>query len=87
MTERGSGNDPTKLGRWTWVCIGGKDGCATVFVSAYRPCKNTEGLYTVWSQQERYFKEHEDIKVPDVHALFICDLCKFLGELWKMDIT
>ena len=35
----------------------------------------------MWSQQARYFKENEDIKVPDVHTLFIRDLCKFLGEL------
>ena len=35
----------------------------------------------MWSQQERYFKEQEDIEVPDVHALFTRDLCKFLGEL------
>ena len=52
MTTSGSGDDPTKLGRRTWVRIGGKDGIATVFVSAYRPCKNTSGLYTVWSQQD-----------------------------------
>ena len=39
MTERGSGGDPKKLGRWACVCIGGKDDIATVFVSAYRPCK------------------------------------------------
>ena len=50
-------------------------------MSAYQPCKNTSGLHIVWSQQERYFKENEDIQVPDVHALFIRDLCKFLGEL------
>ena len=35
MTTRGSGGDPTKQGRWTWVRIVGKDGIATVFVSAY----------------------------------------------------
>ena len=81
MTARGSGGDPTKLGRWTWVRIGGKDSIATVFISAYQPCKNTSGLHTVWSQQEHYFKEQEDIQVPGVYALFICDLCKFLGEL------
>ena len=61
--------------------IGGKDGIATVFVSVYRPRYNPDGLHTVWSQQARYFKENEDIKVPDVHTLFIRDLCKFLGEL------
>ena len=47
----------------------------------YRPCHNLDGLRTVWSQQARYFKDHEDIEQPDVHALFIRDLCKFLGDL------
>ena len=35
----------------------------------------------MWSQQARYSKEHEDIEMPDVHALFIRDLYKFFGEL------
>ena len=35
----------------------------------------------VWRQQARYFKENEDIRNQDVHALFIRDLCKFLGKL------
>ena len=53
-------SDPTKLGRWTWVRIEGKAGEATVFVSAYRPCKNTKGMSTVWNQQVRYFqREHK----------------------------
>ena len=81
LTAGGSGGDPTKLGSWTWVRIGGKDGIATVFVSAYHPYHNPDRLHTVWSQQARYLKEHESIKVLDVHALFIRDLCKFLGDL------
>ena len=83
MTERSSGNgsDPIKLGRWTWFCIGGKDNIATTFVSAYCPCKNVNGLNTVWNQQARYFKQEKDIEVPDVHALFIRYLCRFLGDL------
>ena len=77
----GVGGDPTKLGRWTWTKICGKGDITTVFVSAYRPCHNPDGLHTVWSQQARYFKDHEDIQEPDVQALFIRDLCKFLGDL------
>ena len=77
----GGGGDPTKLGRWTWTRIGGKDGITTVFVSAYRPCHNPNGLHTVWRQQAKYFKENEDIRNPDVHTLFIRDFCKFLGDL------
>ena len=46
----GVGGDPTKLGRWTWTKICGKDGITSVFVSAYRPCRNRAGLRTVWNQ-------------------------------------
>ena len=72
---------PTKLERWTWTRIGGTDNIATVFVSAYRPRYNPDGSHIVWRQQTRYFKENEDIRNQDVHALFIRDLYKFLGEL------
>ena len=65
----------------TWTRIGGKDGIATVFVSAYRLCHSPDGIHTVWRQQARYFKEHEDIRNPDVHPLFIRDLCKYLWDL------
>ena len=81
ITKDEVGGDPTKLGRWIWTRIGGKNGIVTVFVSAYRLYHNPDGLHTVWSQQARYFKKHEDIQKPDVHALFIRDLCKFLGDL------
>ena len=81
MTKDKVGGDPTKLGRWTLTRIGGKDGITTVFVSAYSPCHNPDGLHTIWCQRARYFKEHEDILKLDVHALFIRDLCKFLGDL------
>ena len=77
----GVGGDPTKLGRWTWTKICGKGGITSVFVSVYRSCCNPDGLHTVWSQQARYFKDHEDIQEPDVQALFTRDLCNFLGDL------
>ena len=83
MMERGSGGDSTKPGRWTWVCIGGKDVIPTVFVSTYHLWKNINGLNTECNQQARYFKQEEDIEVPDVHALFIRGLCKF-PEIFKM---
>ena len=81
MTQNGWGSDPTKLGRWTRTKIRGKNGIATVFVSAYRPCHSPKVLKTVWLQQARYFKREEDIDNPDVHALFTQDLVKCLGEL------
>ena len=36
----GIGKDPTKLGRWTWMRLFGRDQIHTRFVSAYRPCRN-----------------------------------------------
>ena len=81
MVQNGWGSDPTKLGRWSRTKIGGKDGIATVFVSAYRPCQSTRGLQTVWRQQARYFRREEDEENPDVQALFTRDLVKFLGDL------
>ena len=80
-TKDGVGGDPTKLGRWTWTKICGKGDITTVFVSVYRLCHNPDGLHTVWSQQVRYFKDHKNIQEPDVQALFIRDLCNFLGDL------
>ena len=80
-SQDGVSGDPTKLGRWTRTKISGNDGITTVFVSAYRLYHNPNGMYTVWSQQVRYFKDNEDICVPDVHALFIRDLYKLFGDL------
>ena len=65
------GSDPTKLGRWTWVRIEGKAGESTVFVSAYRPCKNTTGMDTVWNQHVRYYQDEKRIEKPDVHVLLL----------------
>ena len=73
------GSDPTKLGWWTWVRIEGKAGESTVFVSAYRPCRNTTGIDTVWSQHVRCYQQERTIQDPDVQAIFIEDLCSALG--------
>ena len=75
------GVDPTNLGHWTWVRIEGKAGESTVFVSAYRPCKSIKGISTVWNYHVRYYQDERRIKEPYVHALFIADLCKALGNL------
>ena len=52
-----------------------------VFLSAYHPCYNPDKLHTMWSQQTRYFNNHKELEVPDVHVLFIRNLYKFLGNL------
>ena len=56
------GVNPSKLGRWLWVRIRGKAGESTIFVSAYRPCKNTNGVDTVWKQHVRYYQDEREIK-------------------------
>ena len=48
-------------------------------MSAYRPFKNTKGMSTVWNQQVRYLQREHTIEVPDIHELFITDLCATLG--------
>ena len=55
-------------------------GKSTVFVSAYRPCKNITGMDTVWNQHVRYYQDEREIEEPDVHALFLVDLCKTLAD-------
>ena len=75
------GVDPSKLGQRTWVRLECKAGEATVFVSAYRPCKRITGMCTVWNQHVRYYQRERDIEEPNGHALFIADLCSALGDL------
>ena len=35
---------------------------------------------TVWNQHVRYYQDERDIEEPDVHALFLVDLCKTLSD-------
>ena len=75
------GGDPTKLGRWSYVRIHGRRGESTIFVSAYRPCKNTKDTGSVWMQHDRYYQQ-EGIENPDIHEEFITDLCYAIGR-WR----
>ena len=38
-------------------------------------------MSTVWNQHVRYYQSERDIDEPDVHPLFIADLCTALGDL------
>ena len=44
------GSDPTKLGRWSWIRMEGKQGHHLPVVAAYRPVVSI-GIGTVYSQQ------------------------------------
>ena len=45
--------DSQNLGRWLWLRIEGKDNVSTVFIPAYKPCKNTKGITSILNQQVR----------------------------------
>ena len=64
------GCDPTGLGRWTFVRFKGKHNTTICMISAYRPCRTTTCLGSVWNQQRRYFQDHMNNSDPDPRALF-----------------
>eukprot|EP00957_Ditylum_brightwellii_P209546 15362221-Ditylum_brightwellii.AAC.3 len=50
-----SGRDETDLGRWVYVCIGGREQRKLYAVVPYRPCKQSSpGNSTVTAEQKRF---------------------------------
>ena len=47
QTKNGNGMDKTGLGRWTWICIRGKEEIHTRYISKYKQCKNKKGPTSV----------------------------------------
>ena len=47
--------DSSRLGRWTWMRIQGRQGQATTVISAYRPCKNKQYRGTVHEQHQAHW--------------------------------
>ena len=45
-----SGSDAS-MGRWSWMILRGKHDVKTIVLTVYRPCKNSKGYNTVYSQQ------------------------------------
>ena len=74
------GVDDSGLGRWTWMRIQGKHGHFTRVLSAYRPCKSTATLGTVYRQQLTYWSSKGEFACP--LDLFDKHLEALLGE-WK----
>jgi hypothetical protein len=56
-----SGQDPEKLGRWTWMLLQGKRGIRIRVVSAYRPSNSNNGTDSVMIQHYRHFKENNRV--------------------------
>ena len=74
------GVDDSGLGRWTWMRTQGKHGHFTRVLSAYRPCKSTATLGTVYRQQLTYWSSKGEFACP--LDLFDKHLEALLGE-WK----
>ena len=63
------------LGQWLWERIEEKNNKSKVFISAYRPCKNTKLFSSVYNQQFRYFQIDYQNQDPDIHEIFDIQLC------------
>ena len=77
-TTDGTGSDPERLGRWTWIRLRGRDQIHTRFVSAYRPCKNI-GTSTTWTQHLNHFRLL-GVTNPDPRKIFDEDLCSEISN-------
>jgi hypothetical protein len=78
ITEQGE--DHSKLGRWSWLRLEGKQGHHLRVVSAYRPVES-RGPGTVFSKQERYFQRCSK-RDEDPRQAFYTDLGNDI-EKWK----
>ena len=52
------GEDPSKLGRWIWTLLRGRQGIQVRIISGYRPVEDRSNRpHTVFSQHEYYFNQ------------------------------
>ena len=73
------GQDPSGLGRWTWVKLTGRQGIATRIINGYRPVQdhsNRPG--TVFSQQEKFFYDRGQPRNP--RTAFLIDLANEIQQ-------
>lgn len=76
---RGSGVDPTELGRWSWLQLEGHKSRRVRVISAYNPCRTSfQHFATVYSQHKRYFNSKHCDACP--RKQFCRDLCAFITE-------
>ena len=66
---KSQGEDPSGLGRWSWVSYQGRGDSAMRVVCAYRPVKNLSGPRTVWQQQKSFLRSKDDDRDPRVAFL------------------
>jgi hypothetical protein len=58
------GEDPHKLGRWTWMLLQGRHDHHTHMVSVYRPNKNLTTAGTVYRQQLHHWRDKNKFECP-----------------------
>ena len=59
------GQDPHKLGRWTWMLMEGRHGTMVRVMEAYRPVKSMVTQGTVYNQQLRHWRDDQrHLQVP-----------------------
>ena len=78
-----TGEDTTRLGRWSWARLKGKNGSTSRWISVYapvKPSKKNPGPSTVWRQHERYLLKKNRLETPT--SAFWTDLEKDIRK-WQ----
>jgi hypothetical protein len=84
-TIHDTGQDPTGLGRWSYITYLGRNGLSSCVISAYNPCKTKiTAPQTVYAQHSRYFLNNNIDTCPC--EMFRKDLSDFIVSLEKEKI-
>ena len=78
-----SGNDGSRLGRWSWTRFRGRHDITTTVICAYRPCRpsNNSGINTAFVQQQRAFDINNDNRNP--RDAILEDLADFISTCYS----
>ena len=84
-TIHDTGQDPTGLGRWSYITYLGRNRLSSCVISAYNPCKTKiTAPQTVYAQHSRYFLSNNIDTCP--REMFRKDLSGFIESLEKEKI-
>ena len=77
-----SGEDPHKLGRWSYIMFGNKNLAQLTIINAYRTCQQTShsGVSTTHLQQWNILEERNQ-ETEDIRSKMIQDFIIFTNEL------
>jgi hypothetical protein len=77
VRHKSSSNDPTGLGRWTSILLGGREDYNVRYVCVYNPVKS-ENLDGSYLQQQRHFLRNDNTKDP--LEILQADICQALDS-------